>query len=296
MPKDTKQNKQLRRWAFVLNSNEHYALDNVDTQKQFKQDLEHHAHKWVFQLERGENEGRLHFQGRFSFSTAKRKAEVLKLFPQWNKGNALTVRIEHDEEASSFYAMKQNATYVAGPWSDKDKPPYIPRQVREIQQLLPWQQHIVDHANDWDTRTINVIIDDKGNIGKSTLVTYIGAHRIGKKIPFCNDYKDILRMVMNLPEQRLYLIDMPRAIAKDRLNQLYSAIETIKDGYAYDDRYHFQDKYFDCPNIWVFSNILPDTSLLSADRWRFWKVENNCLKGFFIGKDLPKDCATGAAL
>jgi hypothetical protein len=68
---------------------------------------------------------------------------------------------------------------------------------------------------------------------------------------------------------------MPRAIKKDRLYGFYSAIETIKDGYAYDDRYKFKEKVFDCPNIWIFSNILPNSKLLSSDRWRIWEVDNN---------------------
>jgi len=68
------------------------------------------------------------------------------------------------------------------------------------------------------------------------------------------------------------MFDMPRAMNKDRLYQFYAAIETIKDGYAYDDRYHFTEKVFDCPNIWIFTNRMPDTTLLSTDRWKFWEI------------------------
>ena len=28
---------------------------------------------------------------------------------------------------------------------------------------------------------------------------------------------------------------------------MYAGIESVKSGYAYDDRYSFKDKYFDCP-------------------------------------------------
>eukprot|EP01043_Picozoa_sp_COSAG02_P133775 COSAG02_NODE_71849_length_189_cov_34.744444_1_plen_58_part_01 len=33
---------------------------------------------------------------------------------------------------------------------------------------------------------------------------------------------------------------------------MFTAIETIKDGYAYDDRYNFKDVWFDSP--WVLSS------------------------------------------
>jgi hypothetical protein len=68
---------------------------------------------------------------------------------------------------------------------------------------------------------------------------------------------------------------MPRALKKDKLGGFYSAIETVKDGYAYDDRYNFTEKIFDCPVIWVISNTLPDFSLLSRDRWKLWEITDD---------------------
>jgi hypothetical protein len=65
---------------------------------------------------------------------------------------------------------------------------------------------------------------------------------------------------------------------KDKLFGFYTGIECVKDGYAYDDRYRFIEKVFDCPNIWIFSNQLPDETLLSNDRWRIWEVVENNLQ------------------
>lgn len=66
--------------------------------------------------------------------------------------------------------------------------------------------------------------------------------------------------------------DMPRAMPKQALHGLYTAIEQIKKGKVYDLRYHYKDWWFDSPQIWVFSNTMPDRSLLSADRWKVWTV------------------------
>jgi len=61
-----------------------------------------------------------------------------------------------------------------------------------------------------------------------------------------------------------------------------AAIEEIKNGYAYDDRYRFQEAMFEPPHVWVFTNTMPDTKLLSLDRWKFWTItDDNRLQPFY---------------
>ncbi|AJP36454.1 replication-associated protein [Avon-Heathcote Estuary associated circular virus 22] len=232
--------------------------------------------KISFQLEKSD-EGYEHYQGRISLVKKRRMKETLDVlkphFPDIHISptcnNGLT---------ENFYTTKED-TRIDGPWTEKSYV-YVPRQIREIVDLKPWQKSVVLLSRIWDTRTINIIVDTEGNIGKSTLTTYMGIHNLAKQIPFCNDYKDVLRMVCDMPTSGCFIIDMPRAIRKEKLYQMYSAIETIKSGYAYDERYHFKDKYFDCPCIWVFTNIIPDETLLSRDRWRKWEIINEELKKF----------------
>lgn len=224
-----------------------------------------HCKKWCFQLEKGEK-GYIHWQGRVSLKVKNRKGPT---FPKIHWSPTSEANCENN-----YYVMKAE-TRIEGPWSDKDK--YIPRQVREITKLRPWQQTIVDLRNEWNTRTINCIICENGNIGKSTLCTYIGAYGLGRKIPILESYKDFMRMVMDCSKERLYLVDMPRTLSKVGCTSFWAAIETVKDGYAYDDRHTFREAYFDCPNIWVFCNSQPDTTMLSRDRWKFWVVRKDIL-------------------
>jgi len=257
--------KQLRRYSFTLFVSEE---EKEEVRIRLTKRMRLKCSRWSLQLERGEESEKLHLQGRVSFKIARRKSEGITTLEEKD----ITLKPEHDTEASDFYCHKEE-TRIDGPWTDKDKEVYIPRQIRDI-ELYQWQKEIIKISEVWDTRHIEIIYDDSGNIGKSTLCTYMGVHRLGKLLPFCNDYKDILRMTYDIGIQRAYIIDMPRAINKEKLYQFYSAIETIKSGYCYDDRYKFQDRYFDCPNIFVFTNKLPDTCMLSVDRWRFWKVEH----------------------
>lgn len=226
--------------------------------------LQDHCKKWSFQLERGEQTGKLHLQGRFSLKVRARLHTLQNLFGvKWHFSITST-----ENRDNTFYVTKAE-TRVRGPWRDDD--PYIPRQIREITELYHWQQQVINSAKTWDTRHINILIDEDGNHGKSILKTYIGVNRIGRALPYLNDYRDIMRIVMDTPKVPLYIIDIPRALKKEGMNAFFSAIETLKDGYAYDDRYTFKEQYFDCPNIWVFMNRIPDTGHLSKDRWVFWK-------------------------
>lgn len=231
------------------------------------------AKKWCFQQERGEKTGFLHYQGRLSLKTKGRIENLCKAFKMPKECFSITSKENRD---NCFYTTKEE-TRTMGPWCDEDIVYYIPRQIREIGCLYDWQQEIVDSAKKWDTRTINIIFCPDGNIGKSILKTYIGCHQIGRALPYSNDYRDIMRMVMDTPKKPLYVIDLPRAIAKDKLFQFFSAVETIKDGYAFDDRYNFKEEYFDCPTIWIFMNTFPDLNLLSRDRWAIWSVKDNAL-------------------
>lgn len=225
--------------------------------------------KWTFQLEKGES-GYVHWQGRISLKVKQRLPSVSKIIPGWHV--SVTSSVNRD---NYFYVTKED-TRIDGPWSDTDiaNQGYIPRQIREIKELYPFQQRIVDSAKEWDTRHINCIVDPYGNKGKSILSTYVIVHNIGEALPYVNDYKDMMRMVMDLPTKPLYIIDIPRALKKTEMRQFYAGIESIKDGRVYDDRYSFQRKCFDCPIVWVFSNKYPDLECLSIDRWVFWEINS----------------------
>jgi len=230
--------------------------------------LKENCKSWAFQLEEGES-GYRHFQGRFSLKLKKRKVGVIDLFCN-PKGHISLTSSENKDNC--FYVLKDDSR-IEGPWLDTDYDPYIPRDVREMKELWPFQAKIKDMSQVYDPRVINMIICPRGKTGKSSIVRYMCVHGFARQIPFANDYKDLLRIVMDMPKSKCYMIDMPRAINKERLYQWTAACETIKDGYAYDDRYKFRDEYFDKPCIFVFCNKDVDESgTMSADRWRKWTI------------------------
>lgn len=245
-------------------------------------DLRKIAKKWCFQLEKGDT-GYLHYQGQLSLIKSRRVNEAKAMWKTNHESGELKLPLPNHFEPKSnaglgdaFYALKLD-TRVDGPWKDTDVEVYIPRDIRELVAKdtfpSPWQKNVIDMVDVFEIRKVDIIIDVEGGKGKSSLVRYLGCKGLAKKIPFANDYKDIMRMVMDMPTQKMYFIDMPRAIGKERLFQLYGAIEEIKGGYAFDDRYSFKDKYFDPPRVVVITNTAPDLNLLSRDRWNLWSID-----------------------
>lgn len=237
-----------------------------------------HCKRWCFQQERGELNGFLHYQCRCSLRIKKR----FNTMSTWIKNllpgaHALPTSNPVFYTGDQFYVMKEE-TRINGPWSNKDdvNPADMPRRLRSELNWFPWQRAVLDIINkDPDDRIVNVIIDTFGNNGKSTFSMWLKAHKKAHRIPVQKDARDIMRLVMNQSKLSCYMIDLPRSTSSMAQNAIYGAIEEIKNGYAYDDRYHFQDELFEPPHVWIFTNVLPDQSLLSRDRWRFWTITHD---------------------
>ena len=221
----------------------------------------------------------------------KRKSELLRLLYEndFLLANAHWRPTTNTCMGDIFYVVKIDSR-IDGPWDNRmAKPIPIPKQIKMITELYPYQQEIIDRAMYmWNVRTINVLYDPDGCKGKSTLATYCGCHQIGRKIPCLNNYLDIMQCIMSMPISKLYFIDMPRAINKQKLVEFYAGIEDIKNGFCFDTRYKYTELYFDTPEIWIFSNKLPDVHLLSKDRWIIWTIKDNELFLWSPTGDLKK--------
>lgn len=242
--------------------------------------------KWCFQKEKGES-GFIHYQLRCSLKVAVRNMTKHLVPCHWSPTS--------DENRDNLFYVCKDDTKLEGPWSDKDEITYIPRQVREMQdKLYPWQETARDISNVYNDRVINCILDTSGNNGKSMFSLYMVTHGLGELLPYCNNFKDIMRMAYDLPTSKCYIIDIPRAINKKDLKGMFSGIEQLKNGYLFDDRYNFKRKFIDSPRIWVFVNKLPKVKYLSSDRWNYYKI-SNC-KQLYKFTPQPQDYAGKGAL
>lgn len=234
-----------------------------------------HCKKWAFQLEEGKKTGLKHYQIRVSLKSKKRKNEVLNTFsePQHVRHLSPTSGANRTNE---FYVTKSD-TRLSGPWTDRDLNLYIPKQYR-LDKLYPYQSQILETLSVFDNRHINIIVDENGGEGKSSIAAIAELQHDCLDVPCLNDIKDLVGYVCNhcsdrnIHELKGIFIDLPRAMPKCRLQGLYSGIEQIKKGKLYDLRYHTKVWWIDSPVIWVFTNETPNMEWLSNDRWIFWEI------------------------
>ncbi|QMW68723.1 replication-associated protein [Crucivirus-241] len=229
--------------------------------------------KYCFQLEKGNNTDKLHYQGRFSLKEKLRQSQLIAKLTtyDWEKFHVSVTSTENRD--NNFYVCKLD-TRVAGPFTEENHRP-IPEQVEYMEKmgLYPWQSSIIETLQVYDRRCIDIIYDKLGNKGKSYLSFYMMSKYDCEMLPPLNDVKDLMRMAYDVGPKKVYIFDMPRAMNKEKLFQLYSTIETLKSGFCYDDRYTYKRRLMPHPNLCIFTNVLPNRELLSEDRWRIWNID-----------------------
>lgn len=260
-----------------------YETDGVALQPSMLQDaLKQATAEYVFQLEQSEG-GYPHYQGHIKLLKKTRALSFVNAFL-----NLHGIRINYCRPTVAAlvsghpsklprYATKFD-TRVQGPWSNDTEEVYLPVQYRH-DTLLPFQQRIWDSYDaHWD-RTVNVIIDQTGSCGKSTIGAILELKKRGYVLPPCHNSDELLQsahgMLHHTTHPGVVLMDMPRSFDQERTSGIYVAIEEIKNGRVYDKRYAFKKHYFDSPQVWVFTNTIPSVramSQLSTDRWKFWRI------------------------
>jgi len=161
---------------------------------------------------------------------------------------------------------------VAGPWSDTKL--YMGQDL--ITNLYPWQQEIKNMCDsEPNDRSIDVLFNSDGNIGKSAFCKYMAYHF---KAPVMGWAKsgDLLNLVSKMPNRTVYLFDLSRSRPQDwAKDDIPAAMEGIKNGLFMNTKYETSQVIMACPHVWMFCNHLPNLSSMSRDRWRIWWVERN---------------------
>lgn len=231
-------------------------------------ELKQWAKKWAFQLEKCPTTDRLHFQGRLSLFKKLRLSELVSRCTF--KAHWTPTSSEVHEGQNFNYVMKAD-TRLEGPWIDKEyeDPPVLTRQLVNFQdkEKYEWQKKVELWCDEMDDRSIKLIHDTVGNSGKSIMAEWLEYHKKAFEIPPLKDMEDIMQFCMSFKAQKVYLIDMPRAMKKDKLAGFYSGLECLKNGYVYDKRYAAKRRRFDRPQVIVFTNVLPEWKFMSRDRW-----------------------------
>lgn len=262
-------------WDFRCNED----MYDAETLWQF---MKSNCKKYIFQKEKSDS-GYIHWQGRFSLIKKRNKSSLMKLMNVVPNYLMPTAKVNHQD--LFFYCMKED-TRIGETYMDEYhrkllglEEVFMPLQYQDIKPYK-WQQLVLDSADQFDKRCIDLIFDPTGGKGKSTIAAIAEIKYKAIDMPIMNDYRDLVSLACNIcmdtqnRSPKLMFFDMPRSMNKSSLDGFYSAIEQIKKGKLYDVRYHYKAYWINSPRVWVFSNELPDVNLLSRDRWRIWQIND----------------------
>ena len=245
-------------------------------------------HKWIIGAEVGAG-GYQHWQCRFKTrlkpeeriegiewdlktATVKQKKRTVGPAEQFTEklrarlGEGISI---HTEECSDNweYEAKEGA-YLAS-WDTME--------ARSTRFGKPsWAQEVALQAlRDTNDRQVVVWYDPKGNVGKSWLTNHLYEQGLAYCIPATmNNVEGIIKTVASLavkdrdmgyPPRPYVIIDIPRSWKWSE--QLYTAIESIKDGLIMDPRYSAQPINIRGVKVMVMTNTMPKVDKLSSDRW-----------------------------
>lgn len=246
-----KQLIQLIHHFFTYNN---YPIEAIETLKAF---FNHMCYDYVFQEEIGDS-GTPHLQGTISLKKKMRWTEFgLPNAIHWEKVKSVPLSYEYCSRAN-----KRSGNC----WSGKYP---IPQKLEILHEsnFYEWEKDVVNFIKTKpDNRTITWLWSAKGDIGKSTFCKYL-AYTFNAIICGKGQYSDIMNIMFkaNMDKTNLVVFDLPR----NNGNKIsYSALESIKNGLIVNTKYETGSKLFNSPHIIVFSNMEPDVSAMSGDRWK----------------------------
>lgn len=215
--------------------------------------LDELCERWVYGHEVGES-GYKHIQGRVVFkvgkelATVRNQTEVVLPGAHWSKTHV-----------RDFNYCEKEGNFVRS-WEK------VLHKYASI-TLNSWQSQCIEFWNNQNDRQVYVVVDERGNHGKTWFAKYMEATHRADVCPVTDgDPSNYIEYCLNHPSKG-YIFDVPRADTIKEKKAMWRAIEQIKNGLLYDRRYTSRKTWIDPPKILVFTNEAPNEDMLSSDRW-----------------------------
>lgn len=231
--------------------------------------------KYCFQLEKGAS-GRAHYQIMIVLEdpmSGREIRETIKSYLRnyWRAG-CLTYQPLHSQSDAEVYCQKPE-TRIDGPWFyPKDR--YFGQDLIPPRRYYPWQRSVLAIAKrkTVDQRAIYVIVDELGNSGKSEVCKYMAYELDAVVMPLGLTSAQMKASLNSIKPNKNYIIDLPRN--NKSYKDIFDTVEEIKRGFV-TSCFHgkYVKNFFMRPNVFLFTNSMPDMRLMSHDMWRPYKID-----------------------
>lgn len=230
--------------------------------------------KFIFQAEMTIFEGKEnpHYQG-YGHTKAKIRSKTLAVNNNEDfEGIEIRQASNNGKATLQGYCMKQD-TRVAGPWADRVL--YLGADLWPEEKMPKWQQSMLakfaEHPGD---RKMVWIYDSGGNNGKTKFIKYLAYKH--NAIPLGYGHAtDLLNLVYKFQGKRIYAFNLTRSKPANLSElDLYSAMESVKDGLFINTKFETGVVLMNPPHIMVCANHIPKYNQISADRWECYSLYN----------------------
>lgn len=214
-------------------------------------------HKWILGRETGKG-GYKHWQVRFqtsAFDKAEKVEDILEIKEWFKQAHVLKASDTWEYETKSGDYFR-----------DDDNPEILRQRFGKFRDV---QQRVIEAVYRTNDREIVVWVTEEGNVGKSWLCGALWERRKAHYILPQNTAKGLIQdcasEVINNGKRPIIVIDIPRTWKWTE--ELYCAIETIKDGLIKDPRYNSRTINIRGTKLLILCNSRPQLDKLSRDRW-----------------------------
>lgn len=281
---------QTKYFAFTWNRKDAWSEDDFTAMVPvLESNLRRIAKHWIFQIERGEETQRLHYQGYFELKFKKRLLTLAKEMAEWAEGIHLSPASTAGRQSLQQYCLKTETRHD-GPWTDAGRPsseahllaadPFDGRAVfhflEDPMMRRPFQETLRKAVlGPVHQRKIFWVGDTIGNTGKSEWADWM-EWKYGAETVSYGTAKDVMSLILSRPASKAYLFTLPRSRPKDAaLTDLYNVLEMVKDGKLINHKYECSKIRIARPHVFVLANYFPnqeERKHLSDDRWGFFHV------------------------
>lgn len=135
------------------------------------------------------------------------------------------------------------------------------KELQMVRNLFPWQESLLTELSGVPhSRRVIWYYDLLGGKGKTEMAKYLAMNKNAQV--FGNAKTPDIAYALN-DDPGIVIFDYSRSTQD--LN--YEVIEAVKNGMIFSTKYESRMKLFKTPHVVIFSNIHPDMTKLSEDRW-----------------------------
>lgn len=242
---------------------------------------------YVFQLEKGEETGRLHYQCAIKLKLRRRKSTLINVIRS-------ALLKEHQWQFTPMYGSWEEAFDYCTKADTALEPPvtnlpyYVGSDIKfleDVSKRYPWQEYLLGELfasslstfKTPDDRKIYWIYDPQGNSGKSKFTKFLVLHNsLCCKVPF-GTATQLRSSIISMGVKRLYIVDIPRTLGRDDdINSVITVLEDLKNGFVVSSMYGKNAQLLmDPPHVIVFSNMICPIEKMSSDRWILLTIDKD---------------------